>query len=52
MLYEAEQFWSSDVMFSSLLLVAAFGILWEKGFLRLIERLTLERWGMERMLEV
>lgn len=51
MLYEAEQFYSTEVMFSSLLIVAAFGLIMEQGIFRAVERYTLERWGMERTLE-
>jgi sulfonate transport system permease protein len=46
MLINAEQFYATDVMFSALMLVAIMGLLIEQGFLRSVERRTVERWGM------
>ena len=52
MLYEAREFYATDIMFASLVLVAIFSLLMEQVGLRYIERHTLARWGMARTLEV
>jgi NitT/TauT family transport system permease protein len=52
MLYEAREFYATDIMFASLILVAAFSLLLEQVGLRYIERMTLERWGMSQTLKV
>ena len=52
MLYEAREFYATDVMFASLTLVAIFSLLLEQVGLRVIERRTLRRWGMSQTLEV
>ena len=52
MLYEAREFYATDIMFASLVLVAAFSLLLEQVGLRYIERRTLVRWGMAQTLEV
>lgn len=52
MLYEAREFYATDIMFASLALVAIFSLLLEQVGLRYIERQTLERWGMSRTLKV
>jgi NitT/TauT family transport system permease protein len=52
MLYEAREFYATDIMFASLLLVAVFSLLMEQVGLRYIERHTLARWGMAQTLEV
>ncbi|MGE3146030.1 MAG: ABC transporter permease, partial [Pseudorhodoplanes sp.] len=52
MLYEAREFYATDIMFASLLLVAIFSLLLEQAGLRYIERITLQRWGMSQTLKV
>jgi ABC-type nitrate/sulfonate/bicarbonate transport system permease component len=52
MLYEAREFYATDIMFASLALVAIFSLLLEQVGLRYVERLTLARWGMSQTLEV
>lgn len=52
MLYEAREFYATDIMFASLLLVAMFSLFLEQVGLRYIERITLQRWGMSQTLEV
>ena len=51
MLYQAREFYASDIMFASLILVAVFSLLIEQVGLRFIERRTLVRWGMSQSLE-
>lgn len=51
MLYEAREFYATDVMFASLLLVAAISLLIEQVAMRWIEQRTLARWGMAQRLE-
>lgn len=51
LLFEAEQFYATDVMFSSLVIVAVLSLFLEQGFFRGVERRTLVRWGMARTLE-
>ena len=50
MLYEAREFYATDVMFSALLIVAVISLALERVGLRAIERRTLERWGLARAL--
>lgn len=52
MLYEAREFYATNVMFASLVLVAIFSLLLEQIGLRYIERRTLQRWGMSQKLEL
>lgn len=52
MLYEAREFYATDIMFASLVLVAIFSLLLEQVGLRYVERMTLERWGMSQTLKV
>jgi NitT/TauT family transport system permease protein/taurine transport system permease protein len=52
MLYEAREFYATDIMFASLALVAIFSLLLEQVGMRYIERRTLGRWGMSQTLEV
>jgi ABC-type nitrate/sulfonate/bicarbonate transport system permease component len=52
MLYEAREFYATEIMFAALVLVALFSLLLEQVVLRYIERLTLARWGMAQTLEV
>jgi NitT/TauT family transport system permease protein len=46
MLYDAQNFYATDVMFFALVLVAAASVATEQLGLRAIERRTVERWGM------
>jgi ABC-type nitrate/sulfonate/bicarbonate transport system permease component len=52
MLYQAHEFYATDVMFASLLVVALFSLLIEQVGLRFIEQRTLGRWGMSQVLEI
>jgi NitT/TauT family transport system permease protein len=52
MLYEAQNFYATDVMFFALVLVAALSLAIEQLGLRALERRTIERWGMARTAEV
>ena len=52
MLYEAREFYATDIMFASLALVAIFSLLLEQVGMRYIERRTLTRWGMSQTLDV
>jgi len=51
MLYQAREFYASDIMFASLVLVAVFSLLIEQVGLRFVERRTLMRWGMSQSLD-
>ena len=51
LLYDAKQFYATDVMFGSLFLVIAFSLLLEQGVLRAVEQGTVERWGVTRMVK-
>ena len=46
MLYDAQNFYATDVMFFALVLVAAASVAIEQLGLRALERRTVERWGM------
>jgi NitT/TauT family transport system permease protein len=52
MLYEAHEFYATDIMFASLVVVAVFSLLIEQIGLRFIEQRTLVRWGMSQTLEI
>jgi NitT/TauT family transport system permease protein len=51
MLFDAQNFYATDVMFFALVLVAAASVAIEQLGLRTLERRTLERWGMSRAAE-
>jgi NitT/TauT family transport system permease protein len=46
MLYDAQNFYATDVMFFALVLVATASVSIEQLLLRTLERRTVERWGM------
>ena len=52
MLFEAREFYATNVMFAALVLVAVFSLLLEQIGLRYIERHTLTRWGLSQTLEI
>ena len=49
-LYWAQEYFNSDVVFGSLFVVGIVGLLLERVFLRTLEVLTVERWGVMREL--
>lgn len=51
MLFEAHDFYATDVMFVALAIVAIVSLAIEQIGLRAIERRTLERWGLTNMVE-
>ena len=49
-LYWAQEYFNSDVVFGSLFVVGIVGLLIERVFLRTLEVMTVERWGVMREL--
>ena len=52
MLYQAQDFYATDVVFSALIIIAVVSLVIEQIGFRAIERRTLERWGIARTAEV
>jgi ABC-type nitrate/sulfonate/bicarbonate transport system permease component len=52
MLYQAQDFYATDVVFSALLIIAVVSLAIEQIGMRAIEKRTLGRWGLARTLEV
>jgi ABC-type nitrate/sulfonate/bicarbonate transport system permease component len=52
MLYQAQDFYATDVVFSALLIIAVVSLAIEQIGMRAIENRTLGRWGLSRTLEV
>ena len=52
MLYQAQDFYATDVVFSALLIVAVVSLAIEQLGMRAIEKRTLDRWGLAHTIEV
>lgn len=49
-IYWAQEYFNTDIVFGSLFVVGVVGLLLERVFLRTLEVLTVERWGLTREL--
>ena len=49
-IYWAQEYFNSEVVFGSLFVVGIVGLLVERVFLRTLEVMTIERWGVLREL--
>lgn len=50
-IYEARQLLASDIVYAGIIVIGVFGLILERVFLRSLEAMTVERWGLVRSLE-